>query len=73
MPDRSWYPLITGLGFLGLVLGMLFHQSVDVNTGEIIRNYTPAIAGGVVAILGIIMWAIEGPAGYHLFPKEDEE
>jgi hypothetical protein len=52
---------------------MLFHQSVDVNTGEIIRNYTPAIAGGVVAILGIIMWAIEGPAGYHLFPKEDEE
>jgi hypothetical protein len=30
MPDRSWYPLLTGLGFLGLVLGMLFHQSVDV-------------------------------------------
>jgi cytochrome c oxidase subunit 1 len=73
MPDRSWYPLLTGLGFLGLVLGMLFHQSVDVNTGEIIRNYTGAIAGGVVAILGIIMWALEGPAGYHLFPKEEEE
>ena len=24
MPDRSWYPLVTGVGFLGLVLGMLF-------------------------------------------------
>ena len=73
MPDRSWYPLVTALGLFGLVLGMLFHQSVDLNTGEIIRNYTYAIAGGVVAIIGIIMWSLEGPAGYHLFPKESEE
>jgi cytochrome c oxidase subunit 1 len=73
MPDRSWYPLVTALGLFGLVLGMLFHQSVDLNTGEIIRDYTYAIAGGVVAIIGIIMWSIEGPAGYHLFPKESEE
>jgi len=24
-------------------------------------------------VTGIIMWALEGPGGYHLFPKEDEE
>jgi hypothetical protein len=52
---------------------MLFHQSVDMNTGEIVRDYTFAVAGGIVAIIGIIMWSIEGPAGYHLFPKESEE
>ena len=73
MPDRSWYPLVSGLGFLGLVLGLLFHQSVDANTGEILRDYTYAIAGGSIAIFGIIMWSLEGPAGYHLFPKENEE
>ena len=73
MPDRSWYPLVSGIGFLGLVLGLLFHQSVDVNTGEILRDYTFAIIGGVVAIIGIIMWSLEGPGGYHLFPDENDE
>jgi len=24
-------------------------------------------------VTGIIMWSLEGPGGYHLFPKEDEE
>jgi len=24
-------------------------------------------------VVGIIMWALEGPGGYHLFPKEEEE
>jgi hypothetical protein len=32
-----------------------------------------AIAGGGIFILGVIMWALEGPGGYHLFPKEEEE
>ena len=72
MPDRSWYPLITGFGLFVLVMGMLFHASIDAS-GELVRDYTFAIAGGVIAILGMIMWSIEGPGGYHLFPKENEE
>ena len=70
MPDRSWWPLVTALGLLGLCLGMLFHRSID-PSGELVRNYTYAILGGVVMIFGILCghWK----AGYHLFPKEEEE
>jgi hypothetical protein len=31
-----------------------------------------AIFGLVVIALGIILWALEGPGGFHLHPKEDE-
>ncbi len=72
MPDRSWWPLITALGLFGLALGMLFHRSID-PSGELVRDYTVPIIAGAVAIIGMIMWALEGPGGYHLFPKEDEE
>ena len=72
MPDRSWYPLLTAIGLFVMVIGMLFHASIDAS-GELVRNYTVAIAGGVVSTVGIIMWSLEGPAGYHLFPKEKEE
>jgi hypothetical protein len=41
--------------------------------GEIIRNYTVPIIGGIIAITSMIMWSLEGPGGYHLFPEEDEE
>ena len=40
MPDRSWCPLITAIGLFVLVLGMLFHQSIDAS-GEIARDHTP--------------------------------
>lgn len=72
MPDHSWYPLFTAIGFLVLVIGMLFHSSLGTD-GEIIRNYTVAIIGGIIAITSMIMWSLEGPGGYHLFPEEDEE
>ena len=72
MPDRSWCPLITGFGLFVMVLGFLFHQSIDAS-GELVRNYTLAIIGGAVFVLGVIMWAMEGPGGYHLFPKEKDE
>jgi cytochrome c oxidase subunit 1 len=72
MPDHSWYPLFTAIGFLVLVIGMLFHSSVGAD-GELIRNYTVAIIGGIIAITSMIMWSLEGPGGYHLFPEEDEE
>jgi len=72
MPDRSWCPLITAVGLFVMVLGMLFHQSIG-PAGELVRNYTVAIGGGAVFVLGIILWSMEGPGGYHLFPKESEE
>jgi hypothetical protein len=43
-------------------------------TGDVLnRDYTVPVIGGIVFIIGIIMWAIEGPGGYHLFPEEDDE
>jgi cytochrome c oxidase subunit 1 len=74
MPDRSWWPLVTGIGMLVLILGMLFHATKDPMTGDVLnRDYTVPVIGGIVFIIGIIMWAIEGPGGYHLFPEEDDE
>jgi len=72
MPDRSWCPLVTAFGLFVMAIGLLFHQSIDAS-GELARDYTIAIAGGVIFVVGVIMWAIEGPRGYHLFPKENEE
>ena len=72
MPDRSWSPLITAFGIVFLALGLLFSRTVN-ELGELDRSYNMAIAGGGVFILGVIMWALEGPGGYHLFPKEEEE
>jgi hypothetical protein len=31
-----------------------------------------AIAGLFTIALGIILWAVEGPGGYHLHPEEDK-
>ena len=73
MPDHSWYPLLTAIGFLVLVIGMLFHTSPGEQPGEIVRNFTWPVIGGVIAITGMILWSLEGPGGYHLFPEEDEE
>jgi len=72
MPDRSWTPLLTGFGLLVLALGLLFSRTVN-DAGELDRNYIPAITGGIIFIIGVIFWSIEGPGGYHLFPKEEEE
>ena len=72
MPDRSWTPLVTGFGLLVFALGLLFSRTVN-EVGELDRNYIPAIVGGAIFVLGVIMWSIEGPGGYHLFPKEDDE
>ena len=29
------------------------------------------IAGLVIIALGVALWALEGPGGYHLHPKEE--
>jgi hypothetical protein len=33
-------------------------------------GYT-AIGGLVVSFVGIYLWALEGPGGYHLHPEDD--
>jgi len=73
MPDRSWCPLVTGTGLFLMVLGLLFRQTVEAAELFLFTPYEFAIFGGIIFILGIIMWAMEGPGGYHLFPEEDEE
>jgi cytochrome c oxidase subunit 1 len=73
MPDRSWCPLITGTGLLILILGMIFRKSNEVSGNFVMTPYEIAIGGGIIFIIGIIMWAMEGPGGYHLFPEEDDE
>ena len=42
-----------------MLIGLLFHQSIDAS-GELARDYTMAIAGGVVFVVGVIMWALKG-------------
>ena len=73
MPDRSWCPLITGTGLFVMVLGLLFRQSIEVLGYFFMTPYEIAIGGGVIFVIGIILWAMEGPGGYHLFPDEDDE
>ena len=72
MPDRSWMPLVTALGIFIMALGMIFNLQVNAD-GELYRNFTAAIGGGVLLIIGIIWWAIEQPKGYHIHPNEDDE
>ena len=72
MPDRSWMPLVTALGIFIMALGMIFNLQVNAD-GELYRNFTAAIGGGVLMTFGIIWWAIEQPNGYHIHPNEDDE
>ena len=72
MPDRSWMPLVTALGIFIMALGMIFNLQVNAD-GELYRNFTAAIGGGVLLIIGIIWWAIEQPKGYHIHPNKDDE
>jgi cytochrome c oxidase subunit 1 len=64
MPSQSWMPLIASLGFIPLGLGLSLMQA-----GVPYAGYA-AIFGLVTITFGISLWAIEGPGGYHLHPKE---
>jgi cytochrome c oxidase subunit 1 len=65
MPSNSWMPLIASIGFVPLGLGMSLMQA-----GVPYMGYM-AIFGLVTIGLGIALWAIEGPGGYHLHPEEN--
>jgi cytochrome c oxidase subunit 1 len=66
MPSQSWMPFVASAGFIPLGLGICLKQA-----GVPYMGYF-AIFGLVVIALGIILWALEGPGGFHLHPKEDE-
>jgi cytochrome c oxidase subunit 1 len=66
MPSQSWMPLVASVGFVPLGLGLCLMQA-----GVPYMGYF-AISGLVLITLGSILWAVEGPGGYHLHPKEDE-
>ncbi len=66
MPSQSWMPMIASIGFIPLGLGLCLMQA-----GVPYMGYV-TISGLVIIALGVILWAVEGPGGYHLHPKEDE-
>jgi cytochrome c oxidase subunit I len=65
MPSQSWMPFIASMGFIPLGMGICLKQAGVPYAGYI------AIGGLVMIALGIILWALEGPGGYHLHPEED--
>ena len=64
MPSQSWMPLIASAGFIPLGLGLSLMQA-----GVPFMGYV-TILGLVIITLGISLWALEGPGGYHLHPKK---
>ncbi|MEN8842814.1 MAG: cytochrome ubiquinol oxidase subunit I, partial [Lentimonas sp.] len=66
MPSQSWMPMIASLGFVPLGLGLSLKQA-----GVPYMGYV-AIFGLFMISLGIALWAIEGPGGYHLHPEEEK-
>ena len=60
MPSQSWIPLFSGLGFLIFGLSMAMMAAGVPTMGYI------AITGLAIVFGSIILWALEGPGGYHL-------
>jgi cytochrome c oxidase subunit I len=59
MPSQSWFPFVTASG---LLVGGLFFCNHD---------FIGAMAGGVIVLIGVYLWAWEGPGGYHLHFDKD--
>ena len=64
MPSQSWFPLFASAGFLVLGLSMALKQAGVPYCGYI------AIGGLCITVVGIYLWALEGPGGYHVKPEE---
>jgi cytochrome c oxidase subunit 1 len=54
MPSQSWFPIVAASG---LLIGALFFVN---------HIMIGAIAGGAIMFLGVYLWAVEGPGGYHI-------
>lgn len=59
MPSQSWFPIITAAGML--IGAILFVNHL----------FLWAIVGAAIVAFGAIMWAFEGPGGYHLHVDKD--
>jgi cytochrome c oxidase subunit 1 len=67
MPSNSWMPLVASAGLLLVGVSMALKQA-----GVPFCGYL-AIGGLLITTLGIYLWALEGPGGYHLHPDPEEE
>ncbi|WP_269540122.1 cytochrome c oxidase subunit I [Cerasicoccus fimbriatus] len=66
MPSQSWWPLLCGIGFSWFGISMAMFGG-----GVPFAGYS-VIAGLGMVFLGVYLWALEGPGGYHLEPPHDE-
>ena len=74
MPDRSWWPLFSGIGIfllgIGLITRKLMFHLPGGDTWEL--NFELLIFGTGVVLLSIMFWAIEGRGGQYFQPAENE-
>jgi len=66
MPSQSWMPLIASIGFVPLGLGLSLMQA-----GLPLMGWA-AILGLIVTSVGVALWAVEGPGGFHVHPGPEE-
>lgn len=68
MPSNSWMPMVIAVGLLTVGIAVAMHSAGIPLMGWL------AIGGLVLSTIGIYLWALEGPGGYHLHPEvRDEE
>jgi cytochrome c oxidase subunit 1 len=75
IPDRSWWPMFTGIGIFLLGFGLIarkmqFHLPEGI-TWE--PNFEIVIVGCALTLMSIIKWSLEGPGGYHLHPGRESD
>jgi len=73
MPDQSWYPLIAAFGLLVATYNFAqLRHPVEMFGNQVLSSHLPlAITGGVILVAALYLWALEGPAGYHLHIAPD--
>ena len=60
MPSQSWMPLVAALGLTINGTFMALHQ------------LPIALVGVGILVVGIFLWALEHPGGYHLHPRKED-
>ncbi len=68
MPDQSWYPLFSSVGLLiGAYNFAQLHHPVMFGNTQVLASHLPlALTGGVIMVVSLYLWSLEGPGGYHL-------
>ncbi len=69
MPDQSWMPALASLGLFIMGLGLIFKAYFADKFGH--WAWVP-ITGVSIAFIGIWLWSLEGPGGYHVFPGKEK-